>query len=110
MLGQEVLPADVLPATATLNRVTYSEEPYVQVEYKNGKSERVDINKLEDYVTKLTAESEERAETVKEATVYYDTEFCKNNVDIIDQRYSVYPAENRRSRFRYQCKLPFLTV
>ncbi len=32
---------------------------------KNGKSERVDINKLEDYVTKLTAESEERAETVK---------------------------------------------
>ena len=51
---------------------------------KNGKSERVDINKLEDYVTKLTAESEERAETVKEATVYYDTEFCKNNVDIID--------------------------
>ena len=46
MMGQEVLPADVLPATATLNRVTYSEEPYVQVEYKNGKSERVDINKL----------------------------------------------------------------
>ena len=24
LLGQEVLPADVLPATATLNRVTYS--------------------------------------------------------------------------------------
>lgn len=84
MLGQEVLPADVLPATATLNRVTYSTEPYVQVEYKNGSSERVDIGKLEDYVTKLTTESEERAETVKEATVYYDTEFCKKNVDIID--------------------------
>ena len=84
MLGEEVLPADVLPATATLNRVTYSTEPYVQVEYKNGNSERVDIGKLEDYVTKLTAESEERAETVKEATVYYDTEFCKKNVDIID--------------------------
>ncbi len=84
LLGQEVLPADVLPATATLNRVTYSEEPYVQVEYKNGDSERVDIDRLEDYVTKLTAESEQKAETVKEATVYYDTEFCRNNVDIID--------------------------
>ena len=84
MLGQEVLPADVLPATATLNRVTYSTEPYVQVEYKNGSSERVDIGRLEDYVTKLTIESEERAETVKDATVYYDTEFCKKNVDIID--------------------------
>lgn len=84
LLGQEVLPADVLPATATLNRVTYSEEPYVQVEYKNGTSERVDIDQLENYVTKLTCDAEERAETVKEATVYYDTDFCRNNVDIID--------------------------
>ncbi len=84
LLGQEVLPADVLPATATLNRVTYNTEPYVQVEYKNGSSEKVDIERLEDYVTKLTEESEQRAETVKEATVYYETEFCKNNVDIID--------------------------
>lgn len=84
MLGQDVLPADVLPATATLNRVTYSEEPFVQVEYKDGRSERVDIDQLENYVTKLTMEAEEIAETVKEATVYYDTDFCRNNVDIID--------------------------
>ena len=44
ILGQEVLPADVLPATATLNRVTYSKDPYVVVEYKDGSSEKVDIN------------------------------------------------------------------
>lgn len=84
LLGQEVLPADVLPATATLNRVTYSEKPYVSIEYKNGEKEEVDIHELENYVTKLTSESEEKAETVKEATVFYDTEFCRNNVDIID--------------------------
>lgn len=84
LLGEEVLPADVLPATATLNRVTYSETPYVEVEYKNGNNERVDIDKLADYVTKLSYESEKRAETVKQATVYYATDFCKNNVDIID--------------------------
>ncbi|MBP1561029.1 MAG: dynamin family protein [Oscillospiraceae bacterium] len=84
LLGQEVLPADVLPATATLNRVTYSETPYVMVEYKTGETERVDINQLENYVTKLSYESEKTAETVKQATVYYDTAFCKNNVDIID--------------------------
>ncbi len=84
LLGQDVLPADVLPATATLNRVTYSETPYVMVEYKDGEVERVDINELENYVTKLSYESEKKAETVKQATVYYDTDFCKNNVDIID--------------------------
>lgn len=84
MLGEEVLPADVLPATATLNRVTYSDEPYVEVEYKDGTSENVDIDQLENYVTKLTEESEMKAETVKEATVHYATDFCRNNVDIID--------------------------
>ncbi len=84
MLGQEVLPADVLPATATLNRVTYSESPYVTIEYKNGEKESVDISELANYVTKLSYESEQKAETIKEATVYYDTDFCKNNVDIID--------------------------
>ncbi len=84
ILGKEVLPADVLPATATLNRVTYSKDPYVVVEYKDGHSEKVDINHLADYVTKLSFESEKKAETVKEATVYYDTDFCKNHVDIID--------------------------
>lgn len=84
LLGQEILPADVLPTTATLNRVTYSGFPYVVVEYKDGRAERVDIHELENYVTKLSFESERKAETVKQATVYYDTEFCKNNVDIID--------------------------
>lgn len=84
LLGEEVLPADVLPATATLNRVTYSDTPYVEVEYKDGASEKVEIDKLADYVTKLSYESEKRAETVKQATVYYATDFCRNNVDIID--------------------------
>ena len=65
LLGQEVLPADVLPATATLNRVTYSEDPYVVVEYKSGETERVGIDQLENYVTKLSYESEKTAETVK---------------------------------------------
>lgn len=84
LLGQPILPADVLPATATLNRVTYSTEPYVMVEYKDGTEERVDIDRLAEYVTKLSFESEKKAETVREATIYYDTEFCRNNVDIID--------------------------
>ncbi len=84
LLGQEVLPADVLPATATLNRVTYSAEPYVMVEYKDGRTEKVEVDRLQDYVTKLSWESEKIAQTVREATVYYDTEFCRNNVDIID--------------------------
>jgi predicted GTPase len=84
ILGEDVLPSDVLPATAALNRITYSAEPFVIVEYKDGREVRVPVEKLSDYVTKLTYESEKTAENVKQATVYYDTAFCKNNVDIID--------------------------
>lgn len=84
ILGQEILPSDVLPTTATLNRVTYGIKPGVQVVYKDGRSEAVDIDKLNDYVTKLSSESEQKAATVQEATIYYPTAYCKNNVDIID--------------------------
>ncbi|MDF2540657.1 MAG: hypothetical protein K0S47_375 [Herbinix sp.] len=84
LLGKEILPSDVLPTTATLNRVTYGITPCVSVKYKNGTSEEVEIDKLNDYVTKLSSESEQKAATVKEATIYYPTSYCKNNVDIID--------------------------
>lgn len=84
LLEQDVLPTDAMPATATLNRVTYSLQPFARIEYRDGTAEDVEIDKLAEYVTKLTEESEQRAATVKMATVYYPTNYCKNNVDIID--------------------------
>lgn len=84
LLGKAILPSDVLPTTATLNRVTYGITPFVKIEYKNGTTEDIDINQLSDYVTKLTDESEQRAQTIRQATVYYPVNYCKNNVDIID--------------------------
>lgn len=84
LLGKAILPSDVLPTTATLNRVTYGITPFVKIEYKNGTTEDIDINQLSEYVTKLTDESEQRAQTIRQATVYYPVSYCKNNVDIID--------------------------
>ena len=84
LLEQDVLPTDAMPATATLNRVTYSLQPFARIEYRDGSTEDVEISQLAEYVTKLTEESEQRAATVKMATVYYPTNYCKNNVDIID--------------------------
>ncbi|NLE13864.1 MAG: hypothetical protein GX628_09365 [Clostridiales bacterium] len=84
LLERDVLPTDAMPATATLNRVTYSIKPYAEIEYRDGRKEEIEIEKLAEYVTKLTEESEQRAATVKMATVYYPTNYCKNNVDIID--------------------------
>ena len=84
LLGQEILPADILPCSATLNRVTYGLKPQVKVIYKNGREEDVAIDRLAEYVTKLTPESEITAADVKEAVIYYPVHYCQNNVDIID--------------------------
>ena len=84
LLEKDVLPTDVVPTTATINRVTYSVTPFVRIEYNDGKTEDIEIDKLNDYVTKLTPESEQIARTVKIATVYYPVNYCKNGVTIID--------------------------
>lgn len=84
LLGKAVLPMDVLPTTATLNKITYSITPFVKIEYKDGRIENVDVEKLNEYVTKLTKEGEKKAKEIKEATVYYPINYCKNGVTIID--------------------------
>ena len=84
LLGEEILPSDIEPCSATLNRVTYGPTSLVEVEFKDGKKEQVATEQLASYVTKLTPESEATAATVKEAVVYHPIAYCQNNVDIID--------------------------
>lgn len=89
LLGTNVLPSDVEPCSATLNRVTYGVTPLVKIIFKgeNEQPERqvqISIDQLTDYVTKLTPESEKRAASIKEAIVHYPIGYCRNNVDIID--------------------------
>lgn len=84
LIGRDVLPMDVLPTTATLNRITYNIAPYVHVKFKDGREEDVNIENLKSYVTKLTDESSEMAKTIDEVIVNYPINYCKNNVDIID--------------------------
>lgn len=84
LLGKDILPSDILPCSATLNRVTYGVTPSVKIVFKDGHEEQVPIDKLNDYVTKLTPESETTAESIKEAVVYYPVPYCQNNIEVID--------------------------
>lgn len=84
LLGQEILPADVVPCSATLNRVTYGVKPCVKIIFWDNREEEIEIDQLSDYVTKLTPEAEKRAANIKEAVIYYPVHYCQNNVDIID--------------------------
>lgn len=51
--------------------------------FKDDRKEQVPIDKLADYVTKLTPESEINAESIKEALVYYPVPYCQNNIEVI---------------------------
>ena len=85
LLGLPVLPADATPTTATVNRITYGAEPRVTVHYKDGSQKQLDgLEELPDYVTKLSAQREAVAKTVREAVVEYPIVICQNHVDIID--------------------------
>ncbi|MGB5714166.1 MAG: dynamin family protein [Waterburya sp.] len=84
LLGQQILPSDIIPTTATLNRITYGLKPLVKIIFKNGQEEEIEIEQLTNYVTKLTSESKNIAVNVEEAIIFYPTFYCQNNVDIID--------------------------
>ena len=89
LLGQEILPADVLPCSATLNRVTYGLRPSVELVFRpdgSGKrrTETIAPEALAEYVTKLTPDSEVRAAAIEEAIVYHPLRFCRDKADIID--------------------------
>lgn len=89
LLGEEVLPADVLPTTATLNRVTYDLRPHVRIEYRDDRqsgmrSEEIPLHLLTEYVTKLTADAQQRAARIKQAIIHYNNRFLHRNVDIVD--------------------------
>lgn len=84
LLGQEILPSDILATTATLSRITYRSNPGVKIYFKDGRKQEIEITKLADYITKLTSASEAVATNIEEAIVYYPLSYCQNNVEIID--------------------------
>lgn len=84
LLGKELLPADYLPTTAAVNRITYSDKPNAYVIMKNGQKRSVRIEELAEYVTKLSAAATENASQIQEAVLEYPSLFCRNGVDLID--------------------------
>lgn len=84
LLENEIMPSDILPCSATMNRVTYDLRPHVVLKMRDGSTKDIAVEELASYVTKLTGENLSRAASVDEAIVYYPCRFCQNGVDIVD--------------------------
>jgi hypothetical protein len=83
LLGVDVVPTDVIPATATLNRMTYGMESRIDVVFKDGHRESVGFDKLKEYVTKEFVTTD-LLNSLDEVVVYHPAPYLLNNVDIID--------------------------
>ena len=84
LLGKEIVPSDIVPTSATLNYIRWGSKPGVNVYFKDGTEQPVGIDELSNFVTKLTPEAEQMAQTVDHAMVHYPCRFCQNGVQIID--------------------------
>ncbi|HBE56409.1 MAG TPA: hypothetical protein DEA78_02325, partial [Cyanobacteria bacterium UBA11159] len=84
LLGQDVLPSDILPTTATINRVVFGSTPSATIRFKDGQTQSIAIDRLANYVTKLTSDAETISSRVQEALIHYPLHYCRNGVEIID--------------------------
>ena len=84
LLGMPILPMDILPMTATANRIVYGLTPRVRIQKKDGSEIQISIGELADYVTKQTAESQQMARTIQETVIEYPTILCQNGIEILD--------------------------
>ena len=69
LLGSKIVPADIMPCSATLNYIKWDASKHAEVRFKDGTTKNVSVEELSNYITKITEESEKQAENVEDATV-----------------------------------------
>lgn len=81
LLGEVILPSNILPTTSVITRISYSEKPEVKVLLNTGEEKSIDHKELVDYVTTLKGN---KTESISVTNVYYPTTLCKNGCIITD--------------------------
>ena len=83
LMGLGILPMDIVPATATLNRIRYGQERRVEIHFRDGTTRTIGIEEMSKDVTKIHDDGE-LARTVKQAVIYYDSPYLLNKVELYD--------------------------
>ncbi len=82
MLGQELLPADVLPTTSTINALMYDQKQLVEVVYQDGTVERGTAS--QEYLNQFSAGKLTDVSQVKYLKIGCQADILKDNVIIVD--------------------------
>ena len=84
LLGTEILPTDILPATAVVNKIVYDTEQKIEINYLNGKHEETSIENLKDFATKLDEKKAATVREIKEIVVHYPSIIGQENIVLYD--------------------------
>lgn len=83
LLGRSIVPMDVLPETATLNEVVYSDTPFVKVFYSNGLVE--DGTLSAEFLQRFSANAENsQAHLVDKIQMGYPLPFLQDKITLVD--------------------------
>ncbi|MCR5175244.1 MAG: dynamin family protein [Anaerovibrio sp.] len=83
LLGESLLPMDILPETATINAIMYKDQPAVQVVHQDGRLEQGEPTL--DYLKKFSArQGNNAAEGVRYIKIGYPSKLLKNRVILVD--------------------------
>lgn len=92
---QEILPTDILEATAVITEVKYGSEPTAIIHYKpdfirdGNTAEEIDLRKLKELVTFQDGSGDEKEKQIHDSPfekleLFWPLELCENGVELID--------------------------
>lgn len=83
LLGKALLPTNVLPETATINAIMYSEKPVVKVLYQDGTEEEGELTA--EYLNNFSAkQGQEKFANINYLKIGYPSDLLKNNIVLVD--------------------------
>lgn len=82
LLGNNILPTDVLPLTSIVTLIQYGEEMGIDVNFLDGNTKKITLNELPDYVTE--AGNPENEKQVKNVLLEYPSPYLKDGILLID--------------------------
>jgi len=82
LLGDKILPTDVIPVTAVITEIHYGDEPTARVFFFDGESQQVSIHKLPEYISESKNPKNEKK--VDKVEVFYPAAILEKGLIIVD--------------------------
>ncbi|RMG61644.1 MAG: hypothetical protein D6715_13275 [Calditrichaeota bacterium] len=82
LLGEPVLPTDVIPVTAVITELVYSREKYAEVIFLDGRRSRIDLDELAQYVSETA--NPENQKQVDLVVVHHPAKLLQQGLILVD--------------------------